>query len=90
MTNTSLAIVEAAATLEAADATRKMLLVVTDGGCNYGAPAVQEACNYVRARGIDQVNCLALDDIGGFAGYDHAVEITAESLPREGLKMLSQ
>ena len=90
MTNTSLAIVEAAATLEAADATRKMLLVITDGGCNYGAAAVQEACNYVRARGIDQVNCLALDDIGGFAGYDHAVGITAESLPREGLKMLSQ
>ena len=90
MTNTSLAIVEAAATLEAANATRKMLLVITDGGCNYGAAAVQEACNYVRARGIDQVNCLALDDIGGFAGYDHAVEITAESLPREGLKMLGQ
>jgi uncharacterized protein with von Willebrand factor type A (vWA) domain len=89
-TNTTLAIVKAAESLAHVDATRKMILVVTDGGCGYGPTAVSEACNHARARGIDQINCLSIDgDYGNQSGYDHVIEISADSLPTEGLKMLA-
>ena len=90
LTDTTAAILAAEESLRGVDATRKMILVITDGGCNRGAVAVSESCDYVRARGIDQVNCLVIGPYVEPLGYDHAVEITAESLPREGLKMLSQ
>jgi hypothetical protein len=66
-----------------------MILVITDGGCNRGPLAVAESCGYVRARGIDQVNCIAIDGILDDDGYDHSIALSADTLAAEGLKVLA-
>ena len=88
-TDTTASILAAEQTLRGVDATRKMILVITDGGCNRGPLAVAEACGYVRARGIDQVNCIAIDGILDDDGYNHSIALSADTLATEGLKVLA-
>lgn len=68
--------------------TRRIILVITDGGCSRGTQMVRDAQAYARSQGVDAVYGIGIGMDLEHRGYDAHETITAESLPRTGLSML--
>ena len=95
-TNTTTAICDAADMFStiplSTNVTRRIMLVVTDGDCDYGPDMVRESMAYARTQGVDAIYGIGIGDTVDLtgAGYDAHEHINATSLPTTGLNMLTR